>query len=354
MIVRDKLAVALLLVYGVAGNAVAQIQTFDAIEITHLSVVNGINDHGVVVGRIPAALTADGRDHAAHWHQGQMTDLGIIGCRSTVTFCWSMAWDINNAGKIAGESFTSKSWPSMYNWPWAMAYPHDVVWNSVGSQPQHIRSLGHEYAHAVDINENGQLVGWARSMDWTRVSGDRFIHGYVWHNNNQYYEIGAYGQYSKAFAINDAVQATGEINSGGNIQAFIWQNNVTTVLGHLGGGTSSGKDITNDASPKIVGVSRDSSGNNRAFLWQNSIMNDLGALPGSSSSAATAINDAGVVVGDSGGRAVIWQGGQINDINAMIGESIGTVLTSSVAMNESSQVVARGSNGRYYLLTPVP
>lgn len=335
-----------------SGAAHAQITEFNASAINDLNVVNGINDLGEVVGKIPSSLTSTGREHAAYWYNGSTTDLGIIGCRSTVTFCWSMAHDINNGGRIVGESFTHLSWPSMYNWPWAMAYPHDVIWNNKDSSPQHIRSLGHEYAHAVDVNETGQHVGWARSMDWFNSLGDRFVHGYVWFNNNTYYEIGSYGQYSKALAINDAVQATGEIDNGGFVQAFIWDNNVTTIIGHLGGYTSTGKDISNDASPKIVGHSKNGSGYNRAFVWQSGTMTDLGTLAGSASSQAVAINDSGLIGGNSGGKAVVWQSGGITDINTMLSSSIGTQLTNVIALNESSQIVAIGANGQYYLLTP--
>jgi probable HAF family extracellular repeat protein len=107
-------------------------------------------------------------------------------------------------------------------------------------------------------------------------------------------------QGSSAEAINDAGQIVGTTNHG---MAFLWQNGVTTNLGHLGGGGSFGADLNNAG--QAVGASYTTHVTElgpmpHAFLWQNGVMTDLGVLPGEEDSGAGAINNLGQIVGSSG------------------------------------------------------
>jgi probable HAF family extracellular repeat protein len=85
-------------------------------------------------------------------------------------------------------------------------------------------------------------------------------------------------------------------------------------------------------------------------------MADLGTLGGSLSEAHS-INCAGQVVGwsrisgDLVNHAFVYSDGVMYDLNALV--SLGAELNSAEGINDSGQIIANGSNGHAYLLTPV-
>ena len=313
-----------------------------------------INDKGEVAGQASSLVTSDGGNNAALWRNGVVTDLGRGTCRETVSICWGRAYGLNNASKLVGVSFTANSWPSLYNWPWGVYYQHETIWDSAESPPRLIRTLGHEYGSALDINESGVVVGHGRSVDWTRVNGDYVVHGFIWRSNEDVVEIGSYGQASKALAINNNNQVTGEIANIGSAgqEAFLWDNGVLTTLGHFGSGRSTGNDINDKG--EIVGSSDDADNIRRAFVWRNGVMHELGGFDGETNTEAKAINEAGYVVGHSGRRAVIWEEGRIVDINTLLTEPTYYPLVDAVDINENGQIVAVDSYGHPVLVSPPP
>lgn len=358
MLIRNVISIrgvlfAVLCAVSAGAHAVSN---YNVTPITGLSEVTALNDSGVVVGQIAGSQTSDGWPHAARWVNGSVTDLGMFGCRWTVSHCWSKAFDINAAGAIVGESFTANSFQQnpycafFGCQPWGIYYAHETKWEN-GSM-NFVKAVGWEYGTLTAINTSGDMAGHGRSTFWAdpNVSGDYIVHGYFL-SGGVVNEIGSYGQYSKAFAVNDNDQVTGEIRHGGINQAFLWQAGSYSPLGHLGGNMSVGMDINDATSPMIVGNSKTSSGAAMGFVWQNGQMTALAPVGGAGSSSAAGVNNAGHIVGASAGSAILWQAGQAYDLNSLTNGSYG--LAAAIDINENGQIVAEGSGG-FYLLTPVP
>ena len=313
-----------------------------------MSKVNAVNNNGVVVGQIDENAT-NTWPHAAVWESGSITDLGMAGCRDTVSHCWSSANGINDQGQIVGESFTDLSWPSQYFGPWSMYYAHEVIWQDAATPMAFMHTVGWEYGQTLDINSQGHAVGHGRSVDWQTAHGDYYVHGYLWRSNSDVVEFGDYGQESKAFALNDSDQVVGEISTNGATQAFFWDNGTLTNLGHFGGGTSSAVDVNNAG--QAVGSATNSAGQSRAFMWEGGFLYELDSLLDTVSSKAHAINDSGLIVGEMDGRAVAWKGGYLFELNDYIDASNGLQLISAVAVNNEGQIVVKTANNGFQLLT---
>ena len=115
----------------------------------------GINDRGLVVGRLSESLGVDGR--AFSWNDGELIELPGLGGD------WANAMAVNNKGLVVGsaEAVDGRS--------------HAVLWNDgqltdLGTHPgQHHTSTG---CTATDINARGQVVGYC----WT----DYGPRAYLW------------------------------------------------------------------------------------------------------------------------------------------------------------------------------
>ena len=104
----------------------------------------------------------------------------------------------------------------------------------------------------------------------------------------------------------------------GEVHAFLWDRDVITDLGTLGG-LGSRAFAVNDYG-QVVGWAETAAGERHAFIWENGAMEDLGTL-GGSMSEALGINDLGQVVGRSETaagevHAFIWENGEMIDLNA--------------------------------------
>lgn len=116
--------------------------------ITNLpSLSSGLTHNGNVGGSLTTAINASGdivgysydysgRSHACLWHDGVITDLGLLcPCLDN-----SAAMDINSAGQIAGYYFDSSG------------NQHACIW-----QDGAMIDLG--YGSALAINDRGQIIG---------------------------------------------------------------------------------------------------------------------------------------------------------------------------------------------------
>ena len=96
----------------------------------------GVNIHGDVVG---SSITSSGAEHAFLYHNGSMTDLGVLVSGDT----GSQAFGINDAGAIVGQWVGTNSNPFIYS----------------GGQMSLVGSLGGTNGLATRINNAGQVVG---------------------------------------------------------------------------------------------------------------------------------------------------------------------------------------------------
>lgn len=321
---------------------------YTATELVGMVDASKLNDNGQVVGWIPPG--ADEWKHAGIWHNGVVTDLGIVGCRNTVSFCWSRGFAINNAGQVVGESTPVDTWPSPYSAPWAVYNGHSML--AENGTIDLIKTNGWEYGAAYDINESGVIVGYGRSVDWQNgMLGDYIDHGYVRFSDTNIVEFGVYSQASAAYAINESNMVVGEIADGLQTNAFQWEGAGTQILADLGGDYAVAKDVNDHRA--VVGQSNtDTSAIRRAVRWDGYlVVNELGSLDISMTSSANAINNGGFAVGQSGGKAVLWNDLQVWDLNGRVINAGGVEFTEALDINNNNQILVR-SGGKYYLLTP--
>ncbi len=120
---------------------------------------------------------------------------------------------------------------------------------------------------------------------------------------------------SLAVDINDNGQVVGSsTTSAGAHRAVLWDKGTITELGMLQSddGYSAAHAINNQG--EIVGLSGD-----RAVLWDNGFITDLDMLPGEDSASALGINERGQIIGTSGAlssapHATLWDNGTITNL----------------------------------------
>ena len=148
-------------------------------------------------------------------------------------------------------------------------------------------------------------------------------------------------QSAQAYDINDVGQVVGYATSAAGPQrAFLWQDGGMTELGTLGGSASLANAL-NDAG-QVVGTSRTTTGSSATnpFLWEGGVMTDLGVGPGT----AYGINDAGQVVGQRNTHGFLWDDGAVTAIGAFgggarkEGHSGTTVFAFTVTLSAASVV----------------
>jgi probable HAF family extracellular repeat protein len=286
------------------------------------------------------------RGQPALWQDGTTVKLGTLGGS------YGAAYDLNDAGQVAGTATTSSGAYQAFLWD-----------SSTG-----MRNLGVAgYATAAyGINAPGQVVGTIglntytpRSFLWDSAGGLRDLGTFGGTLNDGFVPSG-----SQARAINRSGQVVGwleERSVGGlgvyytDMEGYVWDSATATLtkVGTLPGfGVGQATGI-NDAG-QVIGTSgyftslphQNVYTPREAFLWQNGVMTDLG-MP-----AASDINDLGQVVGGK----FLWQGGTLTDLNTQIDPASGWVITAATGINDAGQIVGQATlNGLTHtvLLTPV-
>ena len=258
----------------------------------------------------------------------------------------SYAYGINNDGQIAGRSRT------------AGGEDHAFLWQIEGCTPgpqgncvKDLGTLGGGYSVAYAINSADKVVGQS-------LTGSGVYQAFLWSEQDGKEKMEDLGQTlesktSVANAINNAGQIVGNyIPAGsGSAQAFLLTPEIKNDLGTLGGGFSSASAINSNG--QVVGVSTNGEKNDHAFLWKQvdgkGVMQDLGTLGGDISSA-NAINDEGQVVGGSETangeyHAFLWKEGVMLDLGTLGGEE-----SEAFAINSQGQVAGGSTtaDGKYH------
>jgi probable HAF family extracellular repeat protein len=215
------------------------------------------------------------------------------------------------------------------------------------------------YGGANAINTSGVVVGWAQTSATSYAV--MYNHG-IMTNLNVWR-----GPYSVAYDINDSGQVVGEagtVNYGPR-RAFLYKDGTMKDLSTLGGNSSAAFGINN--SGQVVGQAafKPTSSEVHAFLYSNGKMMDLLGPLGInfSPSAAKGINKLGQIVGwynkpGYGHYAFVYTNGSIHDLNTLLDASgAGWSLSEATAINDHGQIICKAvGHGMSHavLLTPVP
>jgi probable HAF family extracellular repeat protein len=267
----------------------------------------GVNDAGQVTGFAqndisdPFSLVGLGTQTRAFlWETGKLYDLHTLGGPD------AFAQYVNNAGQIAGVSYTSEvpdpntGVPPLHPFLWQKGKMTDL--GTLGG------SNGFLGPFLYGLNHSGEIVG------VMALAGDQINHAFLWDTtklsdlHNWTGNLG--GNYSLAQGLNDAGEVVG------------WQT--------------------------LVGDQR-----NHAVLWKNGTTTDLGTLHGDPCSVAEAINSFGQVVGASQSTAggcdfftssFLWEnGGPSVDLNSLIPPHSGWTLAGAGSINDKGEIVSRGA-----------
>jgi probable HAF family extracellular repeat protein len=259
-----------------------------------------------------------------------LTDLGTLGGGST-----AYAYDINEAGQVAGYATTASLKYHAFLWT-------DGVMTDLGTLPTGSTS------QAFGLNNNGQVVGYA--FDGSAAGGAR-NHAFLWEDSVMA-DLFPEPAHSVANAVNDHGQVVGQHNLN---RPYLWEDGDFIELGGFGGSSSFGYALDINNAGQVVGSSPVNNGSDglaqHAFLWEDGAMIDLGNLPGLPDSRAHAINELGDVVGfstffdeettDEIYESFLYSGGQMIDLG------VPGNLNRAHDINDSGQIVGWSSSGAY-------
>jgi probable HAF family extracellular repeat protein len=225
--------------------------------------------------------------HAVLWQNGTIKDLGTLGGPDSV------AWQVNERGQIAGQSYVNSTPNATTGVPTIDPFFIGEDGNMVD-----LGGLGGTVSWTSGLNNRGQVIG---AMT---VAGDGGWHPFLW-SHGVLTDLGTLGvDCGFATAINDSGEVVGVACSPTTFFATVWRNGVLTNLGTIVGDTcSESYDINSQG--QVVGESADCGGPNlgHAWLWENGgPMVDLNTLvpPGSGIQLthSVSINDRGEISGD--------------------------------------------------------
>ena len=228
-----------------------------------------INSTGQIVGD---SYDLDGKRRAYIFDNGTVVDLGTIGQSPSVAF------GISDTGYVVGYS--------------ALAVPAFVrhAFRYTNGNMSDLGTLGGSESFAMAVNDSGTVAGYSydasgetRAFQWDGAMSD----------------LGTPSGYSVARGINNSGQIVGHGKFYGMDQAFIFENGTLTDIGTGNAFTSYAYDI--NEYQQVVGNVH-TGYESYAFLYEGGAMNNLNSLlDGAGSpfylSCAHAINDSGQIVG---------------------------------------------------------
>jgi probable HAF family extracellular repeat protein len=296
---------------------------------------NALNNAGQVVGL--ASKSGSLEVDVFLYSNGQWTDLG-----STAGFFSFNPLAINGPGQILAVA-TTKSGQATTTY--SLLYGGGR-WNNLTAPS------GFADPSPRDLNDAGQVVADVLVFD-TGVSHPML------YGSGQWDDLGAPAGYSGplALAIGDAGQALITANTWVGTSPvyheFLLDNGVWTDLGSPNGGGPADDGRINGAGQVLVNAGH-------PFLYSNGQWADLGTPAGYSFTSLAGFNDAGQVLvnASTGGLPLspphpfLYTNGQWIDLDDLLPPGSAVTLPLAGGLNGQGQIVAAGSDGHAYLLTP--
>jgi uncharacterized membrane protein len=291
-------------------------------------------------------------------------------------FSMSRAVAVNERGQIAGDC-TDIDAGEMFA----------VFWPDAGEPPVLITGEGASVSLAMDISDDGVIVGragegaiafhWRPGFDLVplpgppccpaaqAISNAGVIVGFSqftgagqfaaqWNppRGEQPVNLGALpgDAISNAMAISDSGHIVGQSNN----DAAMWFGGQIIPLGGLGGLFSIAKSVNNSGHavgngllPGVGGLG----GAQRPILWRDGRIIQLPLPPGGfSHGQAHAINDAGAIVGHANARAAIWIDQQPHILNDLVVNlPLGVSLGDARDINNAGQIVGVAHNADFLI-----
>ena len=328
-----------------------------------------INDRDVVVGACENGLIDPLANFpeidAAVWKHGQITDIGTLGGNA------SAAMAVNNHGLVTGNAYNTipdpfygTLGPANVFWAYGVTQMHAFLWQDHGPM-QDLGTLGGPDSIGEFVNERGQIAGVSfTSFVANPGTGIPTQDPFLWDHGTMT-DLGTLGGTAGwPYSLNNRGQVTGQSNVADDVHfhAFLWDRGVLKDLGTLGGDKSSARWI-NDAG-EVVGRAElyPGSTTRHGFLWKNGVMIDLGVPAGGTCGTAYAINSSEQIVGDWGicggtNHGFLWEnGGPIVDLQTLVLPGSDVTISETNYINDAGEISGFGtdSNGAQRAILLIP
>jgi probable HAF family extracellular repeat protein len=314
-----------------------------------------VSDNGLVAGGSEDGNldpnNGNSEFHAVLWN-GSMIDLGTLGGSS------SLSTGVNNAGQVVGFAQNTISDPFSLLGPGTQT--RAFLWQNGKTHDLH--TLGGPDSFAQYVNNAGQIAGVSYTSDIPDPNtGLPPLHPFLWEKGKMK-DLGTLGGTNGflgpfLFGLNNLGEVVGVMALTGDqfIHAFLWDGTKLIDLhnwtGNLGGDFSQPAGL-NDAGDVVGFEFLPDDQLKHAVLWKDGTTTDLGTLHGDPCSVAEAINSSGQIVGASqsaaGGcnfftSAFLWEnGGPSVDLNDLVPAHSSLFLTGAAWINDRGEIVSRG------------